>query len=221
MALTADRSVDNRLGSLIVYKVAAGVKIFAGALIVLDSSKYARPGYVNADLIAVGVSRAALDNTLGAAGVYGIEVEEGIFQFFNSENADLITRAEIGEVCYIIDDQTVAKTNGAGTRSAAGTIKDVDDFGVWVEIKNFKVSSASADSPIVLIVDVLSGTTSLKRVDYSGIDLNSVCSPAWGINTDYPLGTLFISEQGEGYCIVQSTAEEVDDKNIILTIYNG
>ena len=221
MELSADKSVSNRTGGLIVYKVAAAMKIFAGALMVLDASKYARPGYEQAGLIAVGVAKRALDNSLGAAGAQEIEIEEGVFQFFNSTSTDLIGRTDIGEVCYIVDDQTVAKTNGAGTRSAAGTIKDVDTYGVWVEVKNFKVSSASAETPIVLIGAVLSGTTSSKRVDYSGIGLSSVCSPAWGINTDWPLGGLFIFEQGEGYCIVKSNAEEVDDKNIVLTIYNG
>ena len=35
---------------------------------------------------------------------------------------------------YIVDDQTVAKTNGSSTRSAAGTIVDVDAQGVWVRV---------------------------------------------------------------------------------------
>ena len=52
----------------------------------------------------------------------------------NSAAGDAITRAEIGDVCYIVDDETVAKTNGTSTRSAAGTIRDVDAQGVWVEI---------------------------------------------------------------------------------------
>jgi hypothetical protein len=47
----------------------------------------------------------------------------------------LITRAEIGDDCYIVDDSTVAKTNpGGNTRSVAGKIVDVDAKGVWVRI---------------------------------------------------------------------------------------
>ena len=37
-------------------------------------------------------------------------------------------------VCYIVDDQTVAKTDGSSARSKAGTIVNVDDQGVWVRI---------------------------------------------------------------------------------------
>lgn len=42
------------------------------------------------------------------------------------------TAADIGSDCYIVDDQTVAKTNGTNTRSVAGKIMDVDAQGVWV-----------------------------------------------------------------------------------------
>ena len=48
--------------------------------------------------------------------------------------ADLIARAEIGDTCFAVDDQTVAKTDGSESRSAAGIIRDVDAQGVWVEI---------------------------------------------------------------------------------------
>jgi hypothetical protein len=35
----------------------------------------------------------------------------------------------------LVDDQTLAATDGAGTRSEAGDIYDVDDDGVWIEFK--------------------------------------------------------------------------------------
>ena len=34
--------------------------------------------------------------------------------------------------CYVVDDETVAKTNGTNTRSRAGVVVDVDAQGVWV-----------------------------------------------------------------------------------------
>jgi len=46
----------------------------------------------------------------------------------------MIAAAEIGTYCYIVDDQTVAKTDGTATRSSAGKVFDVDAQGVWVEI---------------------------------------------------------------------------------------
>ena len=47
---------------------------------------------------------------------------------------DLIAQADVGADCYIVDDQTVAKTNGTNTRSVAGKIIAVDADGVWVKI---------------------------------------------------------------------------------------
>ena len=49
--------------------------------------------------------------------------------------ADAITLADIGKDCFIVDDQTVAKTDGAGTRSRAGRVFDVDADGVWVDFR--------------------------------------------------------------------------------------
>ena len=43
-------------------------------------------------------------------------------------------QADVGADCYIVDDQTVAKTNGTNTRSVAGKIIAVDADGVWVKL---------------------------------------------------------------------------------------
>ena len=56
------------------------------------------------------------------------------FPFKNSTSTDEITRAEIGDNCYIIDDETVAKTDGSSARSIAGKIVDLDSAGVWVSV---------------------------------------------------------------------------------------
>ena len=38
-------------------------------------------------------------------------------RFANSAAADAITLADVGADCYMVDDQTVAKTHGGNTRS--------------------------------------------------------------------------------------------------------
>ena len=50
----------------------------------------------------------------------------------NSASTDQITLADLGAAVFIVDDQTVAKTNGGGTRSQAGYVVDVDATGVWI-----------------------------------------------------------------------------------------
>ena len=47
---------------------------------------------------------------------------------------DLIAKADIGAICYVVDNQTVAKTDNSTARKAAGKIIDVDADGVWVEV---------------------------------------------------------------------------------------
>ena len=133
-ALSADRNTPSRAGVEFLDPVAAAKTIYAGALVVLDASGNAAPGSTATGLIARGVAQAAVNNSGGSAGDASVPSRAGVFRFENSASTDAITRAEIGDPCYIVDDQTVAKTDGTSTRSEAGTVVDVDDDGVWVRI---------------------------------------------------------------------------------------
>lgn len=130
-ALAADRNTPERAGDEFVYPVAATTKIYAGAIVMLNASGDATKGATATGQVCVGRADEQVDNT-GAAGAKTIKVRKGVFRWANSAAGDAITKAEIGDTCYIVDDQTVAKTDGTGTRSAAGTIVDVDADGVWV-----------------------------------------------------------------------------------------
>ena len=132
-ALSKDKDTVLRDGVLFHFPVAAATTIFAGGLVVLNAGE-AEPGSVATGLIAVGRAEEQADNSAGAAGDIKVPVRRGLFRFENSAAADEITLAEVGTTCYIVDDQTVAKTNGGATRSAAGIVRDVDALGVWVEI---------------------------------------------------------------------------------------
>jgi hypothetical protein len=133
-ALTADRDTPRRDGVQYSDPVAAATVIYAGSLVVLDASGDAVPASTATGLIVRGIAQEHVDNGAGAAGDLRVETRRGVFRLANSAAADLITRAEIGDTAYIVDDQTVAKTDGTGTRSAAGVIRDVDAAGVWVQI---------------------------------------------------------------------------------------
>ena len=132
MALTTERHTTRHDGTRYSDPVAADTKIFAGALVVLNAAGDAAPGSTATGLTARGVAAATADNTGGAAGDIAVDVRKGVFRFNNSAGADEITRAEIGDDCYIVDDETVAKTDGSISRSVAGEIVDVDSIGVWV-----------------------------------------------------------------------------------------
>ncbi len=132
-ALTQDRDTASRSGDAVSMGVAAAKKIFAGALTARDANGYATPGATATTLLGAGRAAELADNTGGANGAISVLVEKGVFKFANSAAGDQITIADIGNDCYIVDDQTVAKTNGTGTRSVAGKVFDVESDGVWVK----------------------------------------------------------------------------------------
>jgi hypothetical protein len=113
---------------------AAGVHVYAGALVVLDTSGNARPGRASTTDIAVGVAIEECDNTDGDAGDLTVKSRPGVYLFENSAAADEITAAEFMDTCYVVDDQTVAKTSNSGARVPAGRIIALVDGKVAVEI---------------------------------------------------------------------------------------
>lgn len=132
MALSTDRQTPMREGEIISMGVAASKTIYAGALVARDASGYATPGATATGILGIGRAEAQADNSAGSDGDVSVDVRRGVFRFANSAAADEITAAEVGTDCYIVDDQTVAKTDGTGTRSVAGKVFDVDSDGVWV-----------------------------------------------------------------------------------------
>ncbi|PZO81610.1 MAG: hypothetical protein DI629_03475 [Mesorhizobium amorphae] len=132
VALAKARNTPSRLNAVSEVPVKAGARIFQGALVAIGADGFAVPMSTATTLKGIGRAEAAADNTAGANGAISVRVDRGVFRWANSASADLITRADITNPCYGVDDQTVAKTTGSNTRSIAGTIYDVDDQGVWV-----------------------------------------------------------------------------------------
>lgn len=131
--LNSARSTPERAGDILSFPVAASVKPIQGGLAVLAAG-YVKPGVAATGLIAVGRFEQTVDNGSGSAGAKTALVRPGIFKFDNSADADLIAQAEVGTTCYVVDDHTVAKTDGSGGRSAAGKVVAVETDGVWVKI---------------------------------------------------------------------------------------
>lgn len=131
-ALTTERNTKARAGDFRESPLAAAVKIFAGAILMRNAAGYLTKGATAVGAVGVGRAEATADNSAGAAGALTVMWRAGVFFYANSAAADLIALADIGKVCFIVDDQTVAKTNGGGTRSPAGIVEDVEGAGVWV-----------------------------------------------------------------------------------------
>lgn len=134
MALAQDRMTKRRAGDRFNDPVAASTRIYTGALVVLDASGNAAPGSTATGLKARGLCIAGVDNSAGGAGDESVDTETGVFLFANSAGADEIDRSHIKSNAYIVDDETVAATDGSSSRSVAGVIEDVTSAGVWVRI---------------------------------------------------------------------------------------
>lgn len=140
-ALTKGRTLKSIPGLLFSYPVLASAIGYQGGVVVITAAGYAKAGVTGTSLVAVGIAREGFDNTGGASGAIFAEVDEGIYGMVNSGGGDAITIADIGKRCYLVDDQTVAKTSATDTRSIAGWVRKIEGGLIFVEFSN-KIASA-------------------------------------------------------------------------------
>jgi hypothetical protein len=149
-AATGAQSIDKKglepIQRLIETGMKANTQAFFGTLAVIDAG-YLAPGRTATGLIAVGFFEpggmgASLDGydnrtatTGGAAGAINGRAVPGCRKLQNS-GTDPVAQADVGNDCFIVDDSTIAKTDGGGTRSRGGKIVQVDTDGVFVEVVN-------------------------------------------------------------------------------------
>jgi hypothetical protein len=135
MTATTVARVTPRAGAncrVLNYPVAASTSILNGTQVALNSSGYLVPVTGVPGLVVLGRANQTVDNSTGANGALNCEVEEGVFLWENSASTQAIARAQIGDICYGVDNQTVAKTSASETLSVAGVIQDVVTDGVYV-----------------------------------------------------------------------------------------
>lgn len=137
-ALTAPKQISKILGTLDSAPQAASTTIYQGSIVMLDSSGNAKPGATATGCIGVGVADSNKDlgvynNASGSAGDLTVTFETGILgPFVNSSSTDALAAGDEGKICYIVDSQTVAKTDGGSTRSPAGRVYQVTTAGVFL-----------------------------------------------------------------------------------------
>ena len=132
-ATTTERNTKSRAADDFSFPIAGNVKVLKGTLAFLNTSGQVEPGATATGKVGTMVVGETVDNTGGAAAALQVPMKRGCWKFANSSAGDAITNADYGTTCYVVDNQTVAKTNGSSTRSAAGTVRGVDADGVWVE----------------------------------------------------------------------------------------
>lgn len=207
-ALTTDRDTPRRDGADYSYPVAASVTCYAGAIAVLDASGNVKPAVTATGLVPVGIFTAQVANGSTAAAVEAT-VRPGVWRLENSAAADAITKAEIGDGCWLVDDQTVAKTSASGTRSPAGVVVDVDALGVWVALGAAgraptaipvalgSISTKAADAAVVRFVAPVAGViTKIQSVMNAALAAGNATLTAAINGTAITTGVLTLTEAG-------------------------
>lgn len=146
-ALTKARTVKSIPGLIFAYPVLANAVIYQGAIVVITSAGWAKPGVTGLGLTTVGVAREGVNNTGGSSGDVLVEVDERIVDMANSAGADEIAAGDVGKVCYLVDDQTVAKTDGGTAQVTRGDVvfNGTDPVGLTVDGYTVSVASVTSD----------------------------------------------------------------------------
>lgn len=132
-AITTDRNTPYKDAQLLVVKLAAGAAVLAGTMAVANADGFSEMATLADDLTYLGRFEEAVDNSTGDDGDKTALVRRHKAFCWENHGADLVTQTSLGQLCYIVDNQTVAATDGTGTRSAAGIVLVIDAEGVWVE----------------------------------------------------------------------------------------
>lgn len=154
MALLSGKKTTRGSGAgLINIGIAAAAVCLQGGIAML-SAGWARPGRAGqggTDLLkindvatsrVVGVFQASATGGAGN-GEVSVDVQDGDWLFKNSAGVDQIVAKHIGHHCFLVDDETVARTSLSGTRPRAGVIVAVDSTGVMVRMSP-EIAAAAA-----------------------------------------------------------------------------
>ena len=136
-----DRNIDRKpmgLGPVLALGfavgLAAGAHVYQGSLVAINQAGNLVVASADASLHVVGYAEDEKDNTDGSAGDLSLRPRRGVIYLANSSSTDALTDADIGRPCFVVDDNTVARTSNGGARPIAGIVEGVDGFGVAVSV---------------------------------------------------------------------------------------
>jgi len=159
-ALTADRITEKQVLGVKAYPVAASTKIYAGALVALNSSGYAVPAADTAGYKVVGIASAQADNASGANGAINVLAEAPVIARLNATS---ITQAMVGKAMYVVDDNTVDDTFGTNGIFAGILIEYISTTS-----GRFLISPVAVTPSDLVVVQEVSFTETTGAGTYTG-----------------------------------------------------
>lgn len=144
MALAADRLTVTKDRGLKAYPVKGSACIYDGAMVCLDSSGFAIPAADAASNRVVGIARGRADNSGSATdGAINVYVESPVIAKFAATS---ITQAMVGQMMYVVDDQTFDDTIGTNAVKAGRLVEYVSNTEGWIEVDKTWVGAKTADA---------------------------------------------------------------------------
>jgi hypothetical protein len=149
-ALTTARNTPEMAdgGRMRSYPVEASTNVYLGGMVALDAAGNAVPASATtttanalkiigrAEYVTNGIPGQNAINITGAAGAISITARKGVFLYSTDGS---IGQAQVGLVCYALDDNNVTandRASGATVQqyAAAGTVVAIDPSGqIWVD----------------------------------------------------------------------------------------
>ena len=140
-AATKDRNTKMiHLDYVLPLKIEAGETILGGIMVNTDADGFATAATDTAAHRCRGVSKRKYENTAGADGDELAEVDVGIFAFATG-GANPVLQTDEGELCYVLDNQTVSLAAGTTNSVIAGkVVRYVSSSEVWVDFRQQAIS---------------------------------------------------------------------------------
>lgn len=139
-ALAASRNTKSREPGIRGYTVAAATTIYKGGLVAINAGGYLVPASDAANLVVVGVAFDDADNSAGANGDIKCRVQSGRSYLFDVSPTAL-TQADVGNMTYVEDDQTVSADSNDGTNAIdAGIVEEfvsATEGWIWIPLGGF------------------------------------------------------------------------------------
>lgn len=173
------------------FPVLADAVIYPGALVAINASGFLTPGAPSTTLRCVGIAvpkreqmdrDGIVDATDLSSGDLTCEVQSCIALLANGSSS--ITVADVGNDCYLVDDQTVGRTNGGTSQVSRGdfAFSGTDAVGLTVDgLDIFVPSNTSDDQTVADFVAKWNAHPVAKTVATASSDISG--AESWGILT--------------------------------------
>jgi hypothetical protein len=157
-ALTNSRNTPEMAdgGRMRVYPVEANTNVYLGGMVALNAAGNAVPASATttvanalkvvgrAEYVKNGIPGQNATNNPGAAGAISITARKGVFLYATDGS---VGAAQVGLVCFALDDNTVVATDRSGGAvqqyAAAGVVVAIDPSGqVWVDFWHQSTAAA-------------------------------------------------------------------------------